>query len=92
MSIYEERLARIQAAINLEPVDKIPVISGLAACAAPMTHTKVSDFLKDMELNRTSGKNNRKKNAGFAKWHNFIIGGVKPDGTVVALSGEQVPT
>lgn len=37
--------------------------------------------LKDMELNRTSGKNNRKKNAGFAKWHNFIIGGVKPDGS-----------
>lgn len=37
--------------------------------------------LKDMELNRTSGKNNRKKNAGFAKWHNFLIGGVKPDGT-----------
>ena len=37
--------------------------------------------LKDMELNRTSGKNNRKKNAGFAKWHNFIIGGVKTDGT-----------
>lgn len=37
--------------------------------------------LKDMELNRTSGKNNRKKNAGFAKWHNFVIGGVKPDGT-----------
>ncbi len=37
--------------------------------------------LKDMELNRTSGKNNRKKNAGFAKWHNFVIGGVKPDGS-----------
>lgn len=37
--------------------------------------------LKDMELNRTSGKNNRKKNAGFAKWHNFIIGGVKRDGS-----------
>ena len=37
--------------------------------------------LKDMELNRTSGKNNRKKNAGMAKWHNFIIGGCKPDGT-----------
>ena len=37
--------------------------------------------LKDMELNRTSGKNNRKKNAGFAKWHNFLIGGVKADGT-----------
>lgn len=37
--------------------------------------------LKDMELNRTSGKNNRKKNAGMAKWHNFLIGGTKPDGT-----------
>ena len=37
--------------------------------------------LKDMELNRTSGKNNRKKNAGMAKWHNFTIGGVKADGS-----------
>ena len=37
--------------------------------------------LKDMELNRTSGKNNRKKNAGMAKWHNYTIGGVKADGT-----------
>jgi len=37
--------------------------------------------LKDMELNRTSGVQNRKKNSGMAKWHNFIIGGVKPDGT-----------
>ncbi len=36
--------------------------------------------LKDMELNRTSGKNNRKKNAGMAKWHNFTIGGVDRDG------------
>lgn len=27
------------------------------------------------------GKNNRKKNAGMAKWHNFTIGGVKADGT-----------
>jgi formate C-acetyltransferase len=36
--------------------------------------------LKDMELNRTSGKNNRKKNAGMAKWHNFTIGGVDKAG------------
>ncbi len=34
--------------------------------------------LKDMELNRVSGKEARKKNSGMAKWHNFIIGGVKP--------------
>ena len=37
--------------------------------------------LKDMELNRTSGKNNRKKNSGMAKWHNFTIGGQKADGS-----------
>ncbi len=37
--------------------------------------------LKDMELNRTSGKNNRKKNSGMAKWHNFTIGGQRSDGT-----------
>lgn len=37
--------------------------------------------LKDMELNRTSGKNNRKKNAGMAKWHNFTIGGQRADGS-----------
>jgi formate C-acetyltransferase len=37
--------------------------------------------LKDMQLNRTSGMNNRKKNAGMAKWHNWTIGGVKRDGS-----------
>ncbi len=36
--------------------------------------------LKDMQINRTSGKNNRKKNAGMAKWHNWTIGGVTRDG------------
>ncbi len=36
--------------------------------------------LKDMQLNRTSGKVNRKKNAGMAKWHNWTIGGVTRDG------------
>lgn len=37
--------------------------------------------IKDMQLNRTSGASNRKKNAGLAKWHNFTIGGVHPDGS-----------
>ncbi|MHB1343606.1 MAG: pyruvate formate lyase family protein [Thermoleophilia bacterium] len=37
--------------------------------------------IKDMQLNRTSGAANRKKNAGLAKWHNFTIGGVLPDGS-----------
>ncbi len=37
--------------------------------------------IKDMKLNRVSGKANRKKNAGMAKWHNWTLGGVKPDGS-----------
>lgn len=41
----------------------------------------ISLRIKDMQLNRTSGAANRKKNAGMAKWHNFTIGGVKADGT-----------
>ena len=36
--------------------------------------------VKDMQLNRTSGKRNRLKNAGMAKWHNWTIGGVTRDG------------
>ncbi len=36
--------------------------------------------IKDMQLNRTSGKVNREKNAGMAKWHNWTIGGVTPEG------------
>jgi pyruvate formate-lyase/glycerol dehydratase family glycyl radical enzyme len=36
--------------------------------------------IKDMELNRVSGKANRQKNAGKAKWHNCVIGGQTPDG------------
>lgn len=36
--------------------------------------------IKDMQLNRTSGSLNRQKNAGLAKWHNWTIGGVTPEG------------
>lgn len=36
--------------------------------------------IKDMTLNRTSGKSARQKNAGMAKWHNMTIGGVTPKG------------
>ncbi|HEM60779.1 MAG TPA: formate C-acetyltransferase [Chloroflexi bacterium] len=36
--------------------------------------------IKDMQLNRTSGRLLRQKNAGLAKWHNWTIGGVTPDG------------
>ena len=34
-----------------------------------------------MKINRVSGKANRAKNAGMAKWYNWTIGGVKRDGT-----------
>ena len=36
--------------------------------------------IKDMQINRTSGKINRQKNAGMAKWHNWTIGGQTPEG------------
>ena len=36
---------------------------------------------KVMKINRVSGKANRQKNAGMAKWYNWTIGGVKADGT-----------
>jgi pyruvate formate-lyase/glycerol dehydratase family glycyl radical enzyme len=35
--------------------------------------------VKDMQINRTSGKLARQKNAGMAKWHNMTIGGVDPE-------------
>ena len=34
-----------------------------------------------MKINRVSGKANRAKNAGQAKWYNWTIGGVKEDGS-----------
>jgi pyruvate formate-lyase/glycerol dehydratase family glycyl radical enzyme len=36
--------------------------------------------IKDMQVNRTSGRLLRQKNAGLAKWHNWTIGGVTPEG------------
>ncbi|MBR6951874.1 MAG: hypothetical protein IKH56_09120 [Oscillospiraceae bacterium] len=35
---------------------------------------------KVMKINRVSGKANRAKNAGMAKWYNWTIGGVDADG------------
>ena len=53
MSVYDERLARINAAIALEPVDKVPMISGAAAVASQFCGVKMADYIKDMELNCT---------------------------------------
>lgn len=36
--------------------------------------------VKDMQLNRTSGKDQREKWAGMAKWHNCVIGGTDKEG------------
>jgi pyruvate-formate lyase len=36
---------------------------------------------KVMKINRVSGKANRTKNAGMAKWYNWTIGGQKEDGS-----------
>lgn len=40
--------------------------------------------IKDFQMNRVSGKANREKNSGMAKWHNATIGGVKSDGSDAA--------
>ena len=36
--------------------------------------------IKDMQINRTSGKAARQKNSGMAKWHNMTLGGVNHEG------------
>ena len=53
MSKLEERWERVKAAIALDPVDKTPLISGAAACAAAFTNTTVKDFISDPEFNVT---------------------------------------
>ena len=37
--------------------------------------------IKNMKLNRVSGKANRAKNSGMAKWYNWTIGGQHADGS-----------
>ena len=53
MSKLEERWERVKAAFALDPVDKTPLISGAAACAAAFTNTTVKDFISDPEFNVT---------------------------------------
>jgi len=53
--------------------------------AGAITDTDILELLqclriKDMQINRTSGKLARQKNAGMAKWHNMTIGGQTPAG------------
>ena len=54
--------------------------------AGRITDAEVLELLeilrvKVMKLNRVSGKANRTKNAGMAKWYNWTIGGVRADGS-----------
>ena len=51
MGSYEDRLGRLEAAVRLEPVDKIPLVSGSAAFAAVACGEKLSDFIEDPVLN-----------------------------------------
>ena len=53
MGLYEERLNRIHAAVALEAVDRVPVISGNAAFNAAACGVTVADSISDMELNCT---------------------------------------
>lgn len=54
MNLYKERMERIKAAVALEPVDKVPLISGGAAFNAAAAGVKMSDYLANMELNCTA--------------------------------------
>lgn len=54
--------------------------------AGKITDDEVLELLeimrcKVMKINRVSGKANRAKNAGQAKWYNWTLGGVKEDGS-----------
>lgn len=54
--------------------------------AGRITNEEVIELLemiriRDYEFNRIYGKEGRKKNNGYAKWHNMTIGGVKRDGS-----------
>lgn len=49
--LFEERVARIRAAIALEPVDKIPVLGSGPAAYAALEGVTLADYLNDMALN-----------------------------------------
>ncbi|MBQ2896466.1 MAG: uroporphyrinogen decarboxylase [Oscillospiraceae bacterium] len=49
MSLYQERLDRIQAAVALEPVDKVPVISGGTAFNAQVAGITVKTYIDDLQ-------------------------------------------
>lgn len=52
--LYDERLARIRAAIALEPVDRIPILGSGPAAYAALEGVELADYLSDMELNCTT--------------------------------------
>lgn len=54
MSLYEERLERVKAAIALESVDKVPFMSGGPAAMAAYEGVVLKDFCNDMELNSST--------------------------------------
>ncbi|SHJ53788.1 uroporphyrinogen decarboxylase family protein [Parasporobacterium paucivorans] len=51
MSLYEERLNRVKAAVALEPVDKIPFLSSGPAAYAAFANVPLGEYLADMKLN-----------------------------------------
>ncbi|SHJ06987.1 uroporphyrinogen decarboxylase family protein [Parasporobacterium paucivorans] len=54
MGLYEERLARVRAAVNLEPVDRVPHLSAGPAAMAAYSKVPLKDYVSDMELNCTA--------------------------------------
>lgn len=76
MSKLQERIDRVNAAIRLEQVDKIPFLSGGPAAMAAYEKVLLKDYCNDMELNCTT-------NLEFCKDFNV-------DGTQAAIFNPRV--
>lgn len=50
MSLYDDRLNRVRAAMNFQAVDKIPFLSGGPAAMAAYEGVRLKDYCDDMEL------------------------------------------
>ncbi|MGO8716759.1 MAG: uroporphyrinogen decarboxylase family protein [Smithella sp.] len=51
MTLYEEKLNRINKAVALEPVDKVPFVPCGTSIYAKIEGVKLGDYVKDMDLN-----------------------------------------
>ncbi|MGI6217441.1 MAG: uroporphyrinogen decarboxylase family protein [Coriobacteriales bacterium] len=61
---YQEHLDRFKAAIEFEPVDRVPFIASGSAVNAQLMGVKIADYINDMELCCTTNLEGIRKYAG----------------------------